>query len=134
MITERNCQDFLEILASVAPIPGGGGASAWVGAMGVALGSMVGNLIEIMQKALEAMDLHEELAVKGTRIAVSDVGVGVLFCKSALLGASLNVFINTKLMKDKKYAEAMNAKTEAMLAEGTAKADRIYQEVEVALK
>ncbi len=81
----------------------------------------------IMQKAVAAMDLHAELAVKGTRIALSDVGVGVLFCKSALLGASLNVFINTKLMKDRAYAEEMNAGTEAMLVEGIAEADRIYK-------
>ena len=89
---------------------------------------------EIMQKSFEAMELHEELAKKGTRIAVSDVGVGVLFCKSALMGASLNVFINTKLMKDRDYAEKMNYSTEILLLDGIKKADRIYKEVEAALK
>ena len=36
--------EFCKVLASKAPTPGGGGASALVGAVGVALGSMVCNL------------------------------------------------------------------------------------------
>ena len=208
MITDDRCTDFLTVLASAAPVPGGGGASAFVGAMGTALGCMVGNLTlgkkkyadvqediqriiakaeelrgdltalvekdalvfeplskayglpketeeqqrykevtlekclkdacgvpyEIMERIMEAIDLHEELAKKGTRIAVSDVGVGVQFCKAALMGASLNVYINTKLMKDRTYAEEMNRKVEDMLARGMAKADVVYQEVEGSLK
>ncbi len=35
---------FLEELASAAPTPGGGGAAAFAGALGAALGTMVGNL------------------------------------------------------------------------------------------
>ena len=38
-----SCEGFLEELASKAAAPGGGGASALVGAAGVALGSMVGS-------------------------------------------------------------------------------------------
>jgi len=40
----NTCTDFVEILASKAAVPGGGGASALVGAVGMALGAMVGNL------------------------------------------------------------------------------------------
>ena len=43
-IATQTCTEFLEALASKAPVPGGGGASALVGAVGVALGNMVGNL------------------------------------------------------------------------------------------
>ena len=41
---EKNVDKFLETLASKAPAPGGGGAAALCGAVGVALGNMVGNL------------------------------------------------------------------------------------------
>ena len=41
---DKSCHDFIEELSSKAAVPGGGGASAYVGALGMALGSMVGNL------------------------------------------------------------------------------------------
>ena len=40
----QDIQTFADALASGAPVPGGGGASALVGAIGTALGSMVGAL------------------------------------------------------------------------------------------
>ena len=202
-MVNKSCIDFVAILASKEPVPGGGGASALVGAIGMALGSMVGNLtlgkkkyadvqedmerllkeaqvleasflelvqkdadvfeplskaygmpketeeekakkdevmeealklacsvpMEIMEKAMECIRLHEEFGEKGTAIAISDVGVGILFVKSALMGGSLNVFINTKLMKDRDYAEDINRKAEAMLADGCKRADVIYKKV-----
>ena len=39
----QTCEDFIEVLASKAAVPGGGGASALVGAEGTALGTMVGS-------------------------------------------------------------------------------------------
>ncbi len=43
-LAEERCVDFLDKLASKAAVPGGGGACALVGALGIALGQMVGNL------------------------------------------------------------------------------------------
>ena len=43
-LTKQRCEDFLDVLASKEPVPGGGGAAALVGAVGVALGHMVGAL------------------------------------------------------------------------------------------
>ena len=43
-MTQESCRKFVEVLASNAPAPGGGGAAALVGAIGTALGNMVGSL------------------------------------------------------------------------------------------
>ena len=206
--TTYTCEDFVEILSTKAPVPGGGGASALVGAIGTALGNMVGSLtvgkkkyaeveadiialkekadalqkdflhlveedarvfeplskaygmpkdteeekaekarvmeivlkdacsvpMEIMKKCCEAIDIIEEFAQKDNVIALSDAGVGAAFCKAALLGASLNVFINTKSMANREYAEALNREAEEMIATYSAKADAVFEGVTNRLK
>ncbi len=42
-LTDNTITDFIEVLAAKEPVPGGGGAAALAGALGVALCSMVGN-------------------------------------------------------------------------------------------
>ena len=42
--TTKSCREFVTVLASSEPAPGGGGASALVAALGTALGNMVGSL------------------------------------------------------------------------------------------
>ena len=203
MIESMRIQEFLDVLSSKEPVPGGGGASALAGALGNALGQMVANLtigkkkyalvedeikelaermkgiqrqftaladqdakvfaplakcyslpsgteeekaykaevmearlldaslvpMEIMEKAWEMLEIMDILADKGSRMAVSDVGVGVQFIRTALLGAVMNVYINTKSMKNREKAEEMNEKAERLIKEGTEAADRIYQKV-----
>ncbi len=199
----QDIQAFTDVLASKASVPGGGGASALVGAVGTALGSMVGALtvgkkkyadveaeiIELMKKAdvvraellkqidedarvfeplskayglpketeeqkaekakimeaclheacsvpmqimvkcCEAIELQKEFAAKGSSLAISDAGVGVAFCKAALQGASLNVFINTKSMKERAYADGLNKQALDMLDKYVPMADEIYESV-----
>lgn len=199
----QEIQAFTDVLASKASVPGGGGASALVGAVGTALGSMVGALtvgkkkyadveaeiielmkkadvvraellkqidedarvfeplskayglpketeeqkaekekimeaclheacsvpMEIMVKCCEAIELQKEFAAKGSSLAISDAGVGVAFCKAALQGASLNVFINTKSMKERDYADSLNKQALDMLAKYVPMADEIYESV-----
>ena len=203
MVESMTIQEFLDVLSSKEPVPGGGGASALAGALGNALGQMVANLtigkkkyaqvedeikelaermkgiqgqftaladqdakvfaplakcyslpsgteeekaykaevmearlleaslvpMEIMEKAGEMLEIMDILADKGSRMAVSDVGVGVQFIRTALLGAVMNVYINTKSMKNREKAEEMNEKAERLIKEGTEAADRIYQKV-----
>jgi formiminotetrahydrofolate cyclodeaminase len=50
----------------------------------------------VMEQAVEAIKIMDILAHKGSRLAVSDVGVGVSFLRSALMGAKMNVSINRK--------------------------------------
>ena len=63
---EMNLNAFLEQLASAAPVPGGGGASALAGALGIALGNMVGSLTVGKKKYAavedEIRDLNEKAA------------------------------------------------------------------------
>ena len=63
-------------------------------------------------------------------MAVSDVGVGVQFIRTALTGAVMNVWINTKSMKDREKAEELNRQADEMMRSGTAAADAGYQKVE----
>ena len=53
---ERDIQNFLAALASKAPTPGGGGAAALCGAVGIALGNMVGNLTLGKKKYAEVQE------------------------------------------------------------------------------
>jgi formiminotetrahydrofolate cyclodeaminase len=90
--------------------------------------------MEIMEKCCEAIDVIEEFAAKGSALAISDAGVGVVFCKAALLGASLNVYINTKSMADKEYAASLNEKADKMIADYSKKADEIFAAVNARLR
>ena len=85
--------------------------------------------LEIMRTIHKAMKLLAVLEEKGSRIAVSDAGVGILFAQAALNGASLNIFINTKLMKDRERAEELNHKADALIEAGEGLREEVYQSV-----
>lgn len=82
--------------------------------------------LEIMETILKAMCDLKFLGEKGSKLAVSDVGVGILFAQAALEGASLNVYINTRLMKNRDRAEELNYKADAMIREGQKQKDEVY--------
>jgi formiminotetrahydrofolate cyclodeaminase len=90
--------------------------------------------LDIARNCLAAIELHEEYAKKGTRIAISDVGVGVIYCKAALQGAKLNVLINTQIMKDEELKTKVENELEEIERVGLAKADQIYNDVEKMLR
>lgn len=201
---EKTVTVFTEELASPAPVPGGGGASALVGAIGISLGDMVGELttgkkkyadveediqslmaraqklrakllefvdgdaeafaplaraygipkddpsrdsimesalqvacsvpMDILRACAEAIDIIAEFAAKGSRLAISDAGCGAILCKAAMQAASLNIYINTKSMKDRACAQALEAEADALLAKYTRKADEIYSTVERSIR
>lgn len=195
------CGDFINVLASKAPTPGGGGAAAFGGAMGMALSNMVGNLtigkkkyagvegeikelvakgekitaalmdlidqdaavfeplseayglpkdtpeqlkhkaevieqcckaacavpMEIMRQAYAGILLHQRMGEIGTMIAISDVGCGVTFLKSALIAAKLNVLINFNFIKDKEYITKNNQEMQKLSVDGCRIADETLQ-------
>ena len=98
--------------------------------MEIALKSAVQPPLEIMETCARALPLIAFCAEKGSVVAVSDAGVAASLCRAALEGASLNVFINTKPMLDRGYAESLNGNARRMLAEYGESARVIYQKVE----
>ena len=198
-MNEMSLTQFLDKLATKEPVPGGGGASALAGAIGVALGNMVGSLtvgkkkyaaveadiialnekaeevrhalcaliekdaevfeplsraysipkddptrdevmakvlkeaslvpLEIMRNCCKALDLISEYAQKGSVIAISDAGCAAAMCKAALESAALNVYINTKSMKDRELAESMNAEVQEMMDKYCQMASEVYGSV-----
>ena len=198
-LLNESVKSFTEVLASKAAVPGGGGASALVGAIGVALGNMVGALTvgkkkyaaveedikalmvkaqelrvklldciakdavafeplskaygipkddptrdEVMEKCLhdaaqvpfeilclccEVIELQVDFAAKGSALAVSDAGTGVVIAKAALQGAAINVKVNTKSMKDRAYAAEIDKEVDERLAKYGKMADEVFDKV-----
>ena len=85
--------------------------------------------MDIMRACGEALDIIEEFAAKGSKIAISDAGCGAILCKAAMQAASLNIFINTKSMKDRACAAALEEEANALLAKYTALGDAVFAAV-----
>lgn len=90
--------------------------------------------LRIMETVSEVILLIEEVAEKGSVMALSDAGVAAVFAEAALKGASLNVFINTKSMNDRDVADELNRKAELLIAEGSKKAEAVFENVMERLK
>ena len=203
-ISEKTCVDFVDVLASKSAVPGGGGAAALTGAIGIALGSMVCNLtigkkkyaeyeesvksilekarelekdlinmidedaecflplskayglpssteeekkikadtmesalkiacevpIKIVKVCYEAIKLHEDLVDKGSRLAISDVGVGVQCLRAAILSGQLNVIININSIKDEEYVKSVRDEVNNLVENGVRICDEVYKKVE----
>jgi formiminotetrahydrofolate cyclodeaminase len=208
MFRNKSIEEFIEVLSSKEPVPGGGGASAFAASMGTALASMVGNLtlgkkkyidvqedikilqdktkvltdelmnlidedakvflplskayslpstteeekiykeqvmeealniassvpVKIMEKSHQMLLLLDEYADKGSKIAISDVAVSAVMLKAAISGASVNVYINTKMMKDRTVADKLNSYCDELIQKGTKLADEIFERVEKKLR
>lgn len=85
--------------------------------------------LEMMELSVKAMHLLEELLEKGSKLVLSDVGVGVAMLQAGLQSASLNVYINAKSMADKDYAEEIVNRTEKYLLEGGKLSEEIFNQV-----
>lgn len=85
--------------------------------------------LQIMEKCAEGIALAQQYAAKGSVLAVSDAGCAAALCKAALQAASLNVFVNTRLMGDRTHAADLNAQADKLLAETVPSADQVFAAV-----
>lgn len=85
--------------------------------------------VDIVKVCYKAIKLHEELVNKGSTLAISDVGCGVLCLKGAMMSGWLNVVINLKSINDETYVSQLKDELMPMLEEGQKICDQVYQEV-----
>jgi len=78
------------------------------------------------QAAREVIDLAATASDKGNLNVISDAGVAVLAAYAALRSAALNVFINTRMITDKPFAEAKLKELEALLAGAESATENAY--------
>lgn len=90
--------------------------------------------LEIMKKGFDICNILEELADKGSVMAISDVAVGIEFVRTAVLGASMNVYINTKSMKDRVTAEKYNIYADELNKKVSERADVVFEKIKEKLK
>ena len=69
-LSKITCEEFAQKLSSKEPVPGGGGVAALVGALGAALGSMVGNYSIGKKKFLGLEEKHQEIIDKSCDLMV----------------------------------------------------------------
>ncbi|MGN0557768.1 MAG: cyclodeaminase/cyclohydrolase family protein, partial [Acutalibacteraceae bacterium] len=85
--------------------------------------------METLGLCARAIELAERFAEIGSTLAVSDAGCAAVFCRAALEGAALNVFVNTRFMKDREKAQAMNREVNAYLEKYAPMAEQTYTQV-----
>ena len=202
-LVSGNLTDFAELTAAETPAPGGGSISAYIGTLGVALGTMVANLSahkrgwdhkweeyshqaekgqeilhkllslvdedtnafdaiiqamrlpkstpqdqEIRKAAIEkatkeaievpyrvlklaysSMNILKQMAMKGLKSSISDVGVGAACARTAVLGAYLNVKINAGGLNDKDFLNDILTRSEAIANEADEREKKVLDVV-----
>lgn len=86
--------------------------------------------LRTMEISLDALKVAESLIGKSNPNCSSDIGVGALNLRSALMGAWLNVKINLPGIKDEDLRNELFEKGQSMLEEGNKIADKCYEIVE----
>ncbi|MDD7388121.1 MAG: cyclodeaminase/cyclohydrolase family protein [Lachnospiraceae bacterium] len=85
--------------------------------------------VDIMKVCYDAIKLQEELVDKGSMLAISDVGCGVLLLKGAMQSGWLNVVVNLNSITDEKYVADLRAELVPLMDEGCRICDEVYEKV-----
>lgn len=200
-LVSRSLTDFADETASESPAPGGGSISAYMGALGAALGTMVANLsshkrdwddrweefsdwaekgkelqselihlvdedtnafnalmtafklpsksdkenkekqkdvqqatknailvpFKVMETSYKAFELVQAMVETGNPNSVSDAGVGAIAIRGAVMGAYLNVKINSGNLKDQKFNKEILTKCESLVKKTIEKEKEILE-------
>ncbi len=86
--------------------------------------------LDLIEIAYQAVLLHEELAIKGSVLAISDVAVGLQCLRSAIKSSWINVVINTSGIKDQAYVADIKNRIKPMMDKGIEICDRVYANIE----
>ena len=89
--------------------------------------------MELAGKVHDLIPVLEELEEKGSTLALSDVAVAAVCCKAAMEGAVMNVYINTKSLRNPMIAEGLNKKAGELVAEGGKRCQEIYDRIQKSL-
>ena len=80
---------------------------------------------EILQTLMPLPALLAELLEKGSQYAISDIGCAAVLCVGAAKSAQLNVFVNTNLMSDAKFANDLVKRTQEAVSQIVAECNEI---------
>ena len=86
--------------------------------------------LRTMKESFKAFEICKQMALEGNPNSVSDVGVGALAARAAVLGAGLNVKINAASLKDRATADALVAEANELIARANAEEAEITRIVE----
>lgn len=84
---------------------------------------------EIMNLSLRALMVANRLTDVGTKMALSDTGCAAALLGGALRAAAMNVYANTGTMTDTKAAKRLNRQCDALLKQGVALSNAVYDRV-----
>ncbi|MBR5577674.1 MAG: cyclodeaminase/cyclohydrolase family protein [Lachnospiraceae bacterium] len=89
--------------------------------------------MELAGKVHDLIPVLEELEEKGSKLALSDVAVAAVCCKAAVEGAVMNVYINTKSLRNPMIAEGLNKKALALVEDTGKRCQGIYARIQKTL-
>lgn len=89
--------------------------------------------LELTQKLYALIPIIEELELKGSTLAISDVAVAAVACKAAIESSVMNVFINTKSLQNKEVADGLNEKALQLSTDGAKRCQDIYDRIQKVL-
>ena len=85
--------------------------------------------LAIMRACAEAVECAELAAEKGSKMAVSDAACAAALAVGALKSASLNVYINTRTLRDREAAARLNAEADGLLTTCVPRGEAVFAAV-----